>query len=104
MSTDTLKEAMGTATNQGSLVLLTRLAREVFQRSNEEILGMRLKEYMLLNDLRDRGGSMPQQTLCGAMHMDPNNLVLMLNEIERAGYAQRRRDPKDRRRHFVELT
>ena len=49
MSTDTLKAAMGTATNQGSMVLLTRLAREVFQRSTEEILGMRLKEYMLLD-------------------------------------------------------
>jgi DNA-binding MarR family transcriptional regulator len=104
MSTDTLKQAMGTATNQGSLVLLTRLAREVFQHSTEEILGMRLKEYMLLNDIRDRGGAMPQQALCGSMHLDPNNLVLMLNEVEGAGYVQRRRDPKDRRRHIVELT
>jgi DNA-binding MarR family transcriptional regulator len=104
MSTDTLKAAMGTATTPGSMVLLTRLAREVFQRSTDEILGMRLKEYMLLNDLRDRDGAMPQQALCGSMHLDPNNLVLMLNDVENSGYVERRRDPKDRRRHIVELT
>jgi DNA-binding MarR family transcriptional regulator len=104
MSTDKLKSAMGTATNPGSMVLLTRLAREVFQRSTDEILGMRLKEYMLLNDLRDSEGAMPQQALCGSMHLDPNNLVLMLNEVEKAGFVERRRDPQDRRRHIVELT
>jgi DNA-binding MarR family transcriptional regulator len=38
------------------------------------------------------------------MHLDPNNLVLMLNEVEKAGFVERRRDPEDRRRHIVELT
>jgi DNA-binding MarR family transcriptional regulator len=38
------------------------------------------------------------------MMVDPNNLVLMLNELEDAGYLLRRRDPDDRRRHIVELT
>jgi len=104
MSSDTLTPAMGTATTPGSMVLLTRLAREVFQRSTDEILGMRLKEYMLLCDLRDREGAMAQQALCGTMHLDPNNLVLMLNEVEKAGFVERRRDPDDRRRHIVELT
>jgi DNA-binding MarR family transcriptional regulator len=45
-----------------------------------------------------------QQALCGTLHLDPNNLVLMLNEVEAAGFAERRRDPDDRRRHIVELT
>jgi DNA-binding MarR family transcriptional regulator len=86
------------------MVLLTRLAREVYRASSEEILGVRLKQFALLGDLRDSDGAMPQQTLCGALHLDPNNLVLMLNEMEDAGYIERRRDPKDRRRHIVELT
>jgi DNA-binding MarR family transcriptional regulator len=30
--------------------------------------------------------------------------VLLLNELEAAGFAQRRRDPGDRRRHLVEIT
>jgi DNA-binding MarR family transcriptional regulator len=86
------------------MVLLTRLAREVYGASSEEILGMRLKQSMLLGDLRDSDGAMAQQALCGALHLDPNNLVLMLNELEDAGYIERRRDPEDRRRHIVELT
>jgi DNA-binding MarR family transcriptional regulator len=86
------------------MVLLTRLAREVYGASSEEVLGMRLKQSMLLGDLSDSDGAMPQQALCGALHLDPNNLVLMLNELEDDGYVERRRDPEDRRRHIVELT
>ncbi|MFL5862237.1 MAG: MarR family winged helix-turn-helix transcriptional regulator, partial [Solirubrobacteraceae bacterium] len=102
----TLAAAMGTATTRGrgSMVLATRLAREVYRASSEEVLGVRLKQFMLLGDLRDSDGAMPQQTLCGALHLDPNNLVLMLNELEEDGYIERKRDPEDRRRHIVELT
>jgi DNA-binding MarR family transcriptional regulator len=39
-----------------------------------------------------------------AVCMDANNLVLLLNELEDAGYAERRRDPVDRRRHRVHIT
>jgi MarR family transcriptional regulator, temperature-dependent positive regulator of motility len=103
---DILGPAMATASTSGSMVLLTRLARAVFSLAaeREEVLGMRLKQYALLGDLRDHGGAVSQQALCGTLHLDPNNLVLMLNEIEAAGFAERRRDPDDRRRHIVELT
>jgi DNA-binding MarR family transcriptional regulator len=40
------------------------------------------------------------ETMC----LDPNSLVLLLNDLEAAGLAFRRRDPADRRRHIVELT
>ena len=111
VNADTLDPAMGTATTSDSLhgqlsqlVLLTRLAREVFRRCTDDVLGMRMKQYALLCDLRDNGGAVPQQALCGAMHIDPNYLVLLLNESEDAGFVERRRDPEDRRRHIVELT
>ena len=87
----------------GSLVLLIRLTRLVYRRATEDVLGMRLKQYMALNHL----ASMPdvgQRQLGEAMHLDPNNTVLMLNDLEAAGWAQRRRDPDDRRRHVVEIT
>ena len=63
---------------------------------------MRLKAYMTLSNLRD--GPLAQQDLCVAMHLDPNNCVLMLNDLEEAGHVERRRDPADRRRHIVEMT
>jgi DNA-binding MarR family transcriptional regulator len=94
---------MGSATVPGSMVLLTRLSRAVYRHSNEEVLGMRLKGFVALSYLRERG-SATQQAMAEKMLMDPNNLVLLLNELEAAGYAVRRRDPDDRRRHIVELT
>ena len=94
---------MGSATIPGSMVLLTRLARAVYRRTNEDVLGMRLKAYVALCYLSDRP-SATQQELGEKMMVDPNNLVLMLNELEDAGYLLRRRDPDDRRRHIVELT
>jgi MarR family transcriptional regulator, temperature-dependent positive regulator of motility len=87
----------------GSVVLLTRLSRAVYRRSNEAVLGMRLKPYMVLDFLREHG-PISQQALGEAMMLDPNNLVLLLNEVEAAGHARRERDPADRRRHIVELT
>jgi DNA-binding MarR family transcriptional regulator len=38
------------------------------------------------------------------MHLDPNNCVLMLNDLEDLGYVVRKRDPADRRRHIVKMT
>jgi DNA-binding MarR family transcriptional regulator len=63
---------------------------------------MKLKPYLLLANLRD--GGLPQSELCTSMHLDPNNCVLMLNDLEAAGHVERRRDPADRRRHIVEMT
>lgn len=87
----------------GSSVLLTRLARAVYRRSTEAVLGMRLKQFVALDYLREQG-SLAQQALAEALHLDANNLVLLLNELEAGALAVRRRDPGDRRRHLVEIT
>jgi DNA-binding MarR family transcriptional regulator len=85
------------------MVLLTRLAKQVYRRSSEELLGMHLRLLMALSYLRDHD-SAPQQELAEALCMDANNVVLLLNELEDLGHVARRRDPEDRRRHLVELT
>jgi DNA-binding MarR family transcriptional regulator len=94
---------MGAAPGAGSMVLLTRMARVVYRRATEAVLGMRLKEYTSLTYLREHDG-LTQQALGEALHMDANNCVLLLNELEAAGLAERRRDATDRRRHIVALT
>jgi DNA-binding MarR family transcriptional regulator len=86
-----------------TMVLLTRLAKVVYRRSSEELLGMRLRQFIALSYLREKPGA-PQQELGEMLHIDANNLVLLLNELESAGWVERRRDPHDRRRHVVELT
>jgi DNA-binding MarR family transcriptional regulator len=87
----------------GSMVLLTRLAKQVYRRSSEELLGIHLRLLMALSYVRDHDGA-PQQELAEALCMDANNVVLLLNELEDLGYVVRRRDPHDRRRHLVELS
>ena len=85
------------------MVLLTRLAKQVYRRSSDELLGMQLRFLVALSYVRDHDDC-PQQELADAFCMDANNVVLLLNELEDLGYVNRRRDPGDRRRHLVELT
>ncbi len=85
------------------MVLLTRLAKVIYRRSSEELLGMRLRQFVTLTYVRDHVG-VAQHAVGEALCLDANNLVLLLNELEEAGHVQRRRDPSDRRRHLVELT
>jgi DNA-binding MarR family transcriptional regulator len=85
------------------MVLLTRLAKQVYRRSDEELLGIHLRLLMALSYVRDHDGA-PQQELADALCMDANNVVLLLNELEDLHYVTRRRDPNDRRRHLVNLT
>jgi DNA-binding MarR family transcriptional regulator len=93
---------MSASSHPGSIVSLVRLTKLVYKQASEDVLGIKLKAYMTLSNLRD--GDLPQQDLCVAMHMDPNNCVIMLNHLEEHGWVERRRDPADRRRHIVCLT
>jgi DNA-binding MarR family transcriptional regulator len=93
---------MSANSSPGPIVLITRLSRAVYRVADEQALGMKYKSYAGLSLLRD--GSQSQKGMCHAMHLDPNNCVLLLNEMEAAGHVRRVRDPLDRRRHIVELT
>jgi MarR family transcriptional regulator, temperature-dependent positive regulator of motility len=94
---------MSTPGELGTMVLLTRLSRAVHRATKEETLGMTFKQYATLASLRVPG-AVSQQDLCISMHMDANNCVLLLNDLESRGYVRRTRDPADRRRHIVEIT
>ena len=85
------------------MLLLPRLAKQILRRGNEELLGMPPKLLLALAYLSDRHGA-PQQELADGLGIDANMVVLLLNELEAQGYAERRRDPEDRRRHRVEIT
>lgn len=95
---------MSAPAGAGTMVLITRLARAIYRRSNEELLGIRLKQYVALDVLRDFPDGIGQGSLGDLLQLDANNLVLLLNELEANGQIERRRDPGDRRRHIVELT
>jgi DNA-binding MarR family transcriptional regulator len=84
---------------------MIKLGRITVHRFTEalEPFGIRPRHVAALIELRD-SGELPQQSLCGQLHLDPTNLVAILNELEQKGYAMRRRDPEDRRRHLVEVS
>jgi len=94
---------MTTAAATGSMNLLTRLFRDVYRRATEEVIGIRLKQFIALDYLREQGGT-TQSQLGETLHLDKNNCVILLNDLEEDGYVARHRDPTDRRRHLVEMT
>jgi DNA-binding MarR family transcriptional regulator len=94
---------MESGTGTGLIALLTQISKALHRRTSEELLGMRLKQFLLLGYVRDHT-AVSQQELEAALLIDANSVVLLLNELEAAGFSLRRRDSADRRRHLVELT
>src|SRR5216117_3795714 len=90
---------------QWPTLLMIKLGRITQHRFTEalEPFGIRPRHVAALIELRD-SGELTQQSLCGQLHLDPTNLVAILNDLEQRGYATRRRDPEDRRRHLVEVS
>jgi DNA-binding MarR family transcriptional regulator len=94
---------MATVSEAGFIGLATRLAKTIHRHSNEEILGISLRAFVVLGYLHEHD-SVPQQELGDAMCLDPNSIVLLLHELEDDEYITRRRNRSDRRRHIIELT
>lgn len=90
-------------TTAGALVLLTRLSRLIHREVDPAQLGMTLKEFSMLNVVRD-AGAVTQRELGALMSVDANMVVQLLNGLEGSGFAVRERDPEDRRRHVVRIT
>ena len=94
---------MDSESGTGLVTLLTQVSKALHRRTSEELLGMSLKQFLILSHVRDRG-DVSQQELATALLVDANAVVLLLNDLETAGYSLRRRDPADRRRHVLEIT
>ena len=87
----------------GTMGLLSQLNRVVYRRATEDVIGMKLKQLITLELLVRNEGCL-QQELGATLMVDPNNCVLLLNELDDHGYVERQRDPQDRRRHIVVIT
>jgi DNA-binding MarR family transcriptional regulator len=68
-----------------------------------EPMGLRPKHYGVLNFL-DAHAGVSQQELGATMGIDPSSVVAIIDDFERSGVAERRRDPADRRRYAIHLT
>jgi DNA-binding MarR family transcriptional regulator len=66
-------------------------------------IGLTPALFAVLNVLGARGGTIQQQ-LSFDMGIDPSAMVKLVNELENAGLAERRRRPNDRRAWEVAIT
>jgi DNA-binding MarR family transcriptional regulator len=85
--------------------LLFRLWRASHTRTAERLdsVGLTPALFALLNVLGAREGAI-QQELSSDMGIDPSAMVKLINELESAGLAERRRRPGDRRAWEVSIT
>jgi DNA-binding MarR family transcriptional regulator len=66
-------------------------------------LGIRPRHFNVLASLA-ADESLSQQEVSRLLGIDPNVLVGVIDELEQQGLAERRRNPRDRRRHVVVVT
>lgn len=98
-----MNPAIKTPHTTGTMGLLSQLNRVVYRRATEDVLGIKLKQLIALEILARNEGCL-QQELGATLMVDPNNCVLLLNDLDDRGYVERQRDPRDRRRHIVVIT
>jgi DNA-binding MarR family transcriptional regulator len=85
--------------------LFFRLWRASHTRTADALasIGLTPAVFAVLNVLGAREGTIQQQ-LSADMGIDPSAMVKLINELEEAGLAERRRRPNDRRAWEVKIT
>ncbi|MGA4545874.1 MarR family winged helix-turn-helix transcriptional regulator [Uniformispora flossi] len=66
-------------------------------------LGVKAKHIHVMETLLAYDG-LSQQDVSRMLGIDPNVLVGLIDDLEARGFAERRRNPEDRRRHLVHVT
>ncbi|WP_227983396.1 MarR family winged helix-turn-helix transcriptional regulator [Nocardia spumae] len=86
----------------GQLYLAHRYARAATNAALREH-GIELRHLGVLSALAE-AGPMNQRALVDRLQLDKSSMVYIIDELERQGLAERRRDPHDRRSYLVHLT
>ena len=85
--------------------LLMKLGQAVCRLAEDQLdhLGLRVRHYSILQALADNGAT-SQLALGAYLRIDPATMVSSLDDLEQLALASRTLDPRDRRRHVVDVT
>lgn len=91
------------------LGLAAQMAQEVANQALEP-LGLTVKHFGVMTFLRPETepdgerGSLSQQAIGERLRIDRTTMVSLIDDLERAGYVKRERNPNDRRAYSIALT
>jgi DNA-binding MarR family transcriptional regulator len=80
--------------------LMLQLVREARRLARNGLRGPHVTVLAFLVDQE----AVAQKRISDGVRMDPSDLVSVLDDLERHGFAQRKRDDRDRRRFTVTIT
>jgi len=82
--------------------LLSRAGGMAVRAFNDamEPLGLRTRQYAVLAHIAEHGDS-SQRRVAEALDLDPSTVVALVDDLERAGWAERKQDPQDRRTRLI---
>lgn len=86
----------------GQLYLAHRYARAASNRALQAH-GVELRHLGVLGVLAE-AGPLSQRALIDRLQLDKSSMVYIVDELERQGLAERRRNERDRRSHAVHIT
>jgi DNA-binding MarR family transcriptional regulator len=86
-------------------LMIVQLGRAMSRRFTTAFapIGIKPRQTAVLLELRSEG-PLSQQALGEILDIDPSNLVSLLHDLEEQRLIIRRRDPRDRRRHVLEIS
>ncbi|MDH6117971.1 MarR family winged helix-turn-helix transcriptional regulator [Kitasatospora sp. GAS204B] len=87
----------GVLLHKAGLLIAEEVDREL------QTAGFKLRDFLVLATLAG-GAELSQQDLSQVINLDPTTVVSLIDELERAGAVERRRNPADRRRYILGLT
>jgi DNA-binding MarR family transcriptional regulator len=80
--------------------LMLQLVREARRLARDALRGPHVTVLAFLAEQE----AVAQKRISDGVRMDPSDLVSVLDDLEQRGFAQRRRDERDRRRFTVSIT
>jgi DNA-binding MarR family transcriptional regulator len=91
--------------DDGAAFLLVQLGFHVARLFSERLapLGLEPRQFGMLSRLAANEGR-SQQAVGDLIGLNPTRMVFLVDELERLGFVERRRNPADRRSHALYLT